>query len=56
MNLGFNKYEAGVTTTGPERHDRSIKKTMPETFSHNSYLTTTRNAKEIRTTTAPYVQ
>jgi len=43
-----------VTTTGPEHHERSIKKPMPQTFSHNSYLTT--NAKEIRTTTAAYVQ
>jgi len=52
--LEFNKHEAGVTTTGPERHDRSIKKAMPETFSHNPYLTT--NAQKIRTTTAAYVQ
>jgi hypothetical protein len=54
LNLGFDKYEAGVTTTGPERHDRSIKKAMPETFFDNSYLTT--NTKKIRTTTAAYVQ
>jgi len=39
--------------------DRSVmtvllKKAMPETFSHNFYLTT--NVKKIRTTTATYVQ
>ena len=43
-----------MTTTGPERHDCSIKKAMPETFSHNSYLTT--NVKKIRTMTVAYVQ